>query len=202
MHRLPRAAAPGRAIATPLSIRVRRAVCATLIAFSWPLPAIADDTPAQAAFAQLKSLVGEWRGVFPSGREHTVSYRLTAGGSTLVETWTLSPTRESMTLYALDGDRLLATHYCPQGNQPRLRFDGIDEEGRYRFEFVDGTNLQVADRSHQHRFWLAFDDADHYRRAEHYVRNVPSGESSMEDAASEDDDAVVYTRIAPDRPAQ
>ena len=74
------------------------------------------------AFQALKSLVGAWQGRTEAGRTFLVSYRLTANDTVLVETWTMSPTRQSMTVYHMDGDGLIATHYCPQGNQPRLQY--------------------------------------------------------------------------------
>lgn len=145
---------------------------------------------AQAVFDRFAGLVGTWRGEFPGGRAHTITYRLTAGGSALMETWTLSPTRESMTIYAVDGDRLLATHYCPQGNQPRLAFAGLGSDGHYRFAFVDGTNLHRPDHDHLDRFWFSLEGPDRFVRAEHYVPDVGDDpEAGIVDAP------VVYTRV-------
>ncbi|HEU4665404.1 MAG TPA: hypothetical protein VFS55_15345, partial [Dokdonella sp.] len=79
--------------------------------------------------------------------------------------------RESMTVYTMDGDRLLATHYCPQGNAPRLRLEATDASGAYRFRFVDGANLQDAQGSHEHAFWLRLDAAGTITRSETYIRN-------------------------------
>lgn len=53
-----------------------------------------NPTP-EAVFQQLTSLVGTWEGKFPDGRAHSVTYKLTASGTVLVETWTLSSSRES-----------------------------------------------------------------------------------------------------------
>ena len=94
-----------------------------LLASSLALTAAAAEpiTP-RAAFAQLQTLVGEWEGKTEKGRALKVSYRLTANNTVLIETWTLGPTRESLTLYHMDNESLIATHYCPLGNQPRLRF--------------------------------------------------------------------------------
>lgn len=72
-------------------------------------------------FNQLKSLVGAWEGKTETGRLLRVDYKLSAGETVLVETWTLGAGRESMTLYHMDNQDLVATHYCPIGNQPRLR---------------------------------------------------------------------------------
>lgn len=151
----------------------------------------APPPAARAAFDRLSTLVGRWRGEFPDGRRHVITYRLTAGGTVLTETWTLSATRESMTVYAVDGDRLLATHYCPQGNQPRLAFAGVGEDGHYRFSFVDGTNLHRPGHDHLDRFGLSFDGPDRFVRAEHYVPDVGD-----DPEAGGVDAPVVYTRMS------
>ena len=159
-----------------------------LILFS--LPTLAAHRDAVEAFKQLSALVGDWSGKSASGREHKVNYRLSAGGSVLVETWSLSSGRESMTLYHLDGESLMATHYCPQGNQPRLVLMPGSE--KMQFAFLDGTHLQVAGKSHQHSFWLQIDDNDHFQRNEIYVENgVVINKAPAEDPA----ETFVYTRM-------
>lgn len=151
---------------------------------------------AHTAFEQLTSLVGSWEGAFQDGRKHTVSYRLTAAGSVLVETWTLGPNRESMTLYSTDGSNLIATHYCPQGNQPRLRLVQGNDSTKLSFELLDGTNLQVQGKAHQHAFWLRIDGPNSFTRSETYVEN---GSTAAEIAQTSAGDAITYTRIAPTR---
>jgi hypothetical protein len=156
-----------------------------------PSAALADETAAEA-FAALSKLQGQWEGEFANGRRHTVDYRLSAGGTVLVETWTLAPGRESITMYHLDGDRLLATHYCPQGNQPRLqRVDDGDPE-RLSFAFVDGGNLQVADGWHQDSFWIEIEGEARYRRDEVYAPNLASPDAEQE----EDSPPVTYRRLS------
>lgn len=127
---------------------------------------------AATAFELLTSLVGTWEGTFPDGRKHSVSYRLTAAGSVLVETWKLGPDRESMTLYGTDGSNLIATHFCPQGNQPRLQLVQSDDSAKLSFEFLDGINLQVEGKEHQHAFWLKIDGPNSFTRSETYVKTT------------------------------
>ncbi len=147
-------------------------------------------TAAEHTFERLSSLAGRWEAE-AGDRRIQVDIRLSAGGSALVETWTLSPSRESLTIYTRDGERLLATHYCPQGNQPRLRFAGIDSEGRYRFDFVDGGNLQDPLGQHQHALWTRFDDENQFTRGETYVRNGATAE-----ATEPTEDLLVFRRVA------
>jgi hypothetical protein len=158
------------------------------------LLATTNAEPAAVVFNRLTSLIGSWEGKRPDGRPHTVSYRLTAGGSVLVETWTLSSGRESMTMYHLDGDILMATHYCPQGNQPRLQLVPGSELDKFSFVFRDGTNLQVKEKSHQHSFSIKLSGTNSFERSETYVEN---GSTAAETATTCPDKPVVYTRIVP-----
>jgi hypothetical protein len=164
---------------------------ALALSLALPATALADETAAEA-FATLSKLQGRWEGEFANGRKHSVDYRLSAGGSVLVETWTLGPARESITMYHLDGDRLLATHYCPQGNQPRLKRVDDGDPKRLSFAFVDGGNLQVADGWHQDSFWVELRGDALYLRDETYVANVPSADAEE----SEDSPPVTYRRVA------
>ncbi len=151
---------------------------------------------AAEVFKQLGALVGEWQGTFADGREHRVTYRLSAGGTVLVETWALAPGRESITLYHLDGDQLLATHYCPQGNQPRLRWVPGTDARRLSFVLKDGSNLHVPGGWHQHFMWLELGDANSYRRSETYIEN---GNTSDQAAKADAGEAIVYTRVTTKR---
>lgn len=157
---------------------------------TWTLTALADES-AEKAFKQMSSLLGEWEGKFADGRLHHVSYRLTAADTVLVETWRLAPGRESITLYHRDGNTLIADHYCPQGNVPRLELFATDAE-KLSFKFRDGTNLQAKGKSHQHAFWIQFRGKDSFVRSETYVDN---GSTAFEIAEAKPGGAITYTRI-------
>ena len=137
------------------------------------------------AFQSLKALVGEWQGRTEAGRTFLVSYRLIANDSVLVESWTMSPTRTSMTVYHMDGDTLIATHYCPQGNQPRLQYRPELSGQRLEFSFRDATNLPDANVAHQHAFSIQIGPgADVFTRNETYVEHGEAGS-----------DTTTYARI-------
>lgn len=99
-----------------------------------------NAAPAGAAFETLKTLVGNWQMKTRRGPIR-LNYRLFASASVLVETFVTPSGNASLTLYHLDGHTLMATHYCPQGNQPRLRWTG--QAGDLRFEFLDATGLEA-----------------------------------------------------------
>lgn len=171
---------------------LRLALLTLIISVSTVASAKDGDSAAQAAFKKLLSLNGVWKGVFSNGREHTVTYRTTAGGTVLVETWALSPTHESMTIYHMDGTRLIATHYCPQGNQPRLEYVAAKDPNQLEFKFFDGSNLGVLDRTHQHVFRTKILPDGTIRRGEIYVAN---GLSIAEADKIKDEEVVVYSRL-------
>src|SRR5881392_4157330 len=70
------------------------------------------------AFEHLTSLVGEWKGT-QDGTEITLTYTLTAAGSALMEEFRAGKT-VMVTMFTVDGDHLIATHYCSAGNQPLM----------------------------------------------------------------------------------
>ena len=129
---------------------------------------VASAGAGSAAFEQLKSLVGEWHGQRPDGRKIGVTYRLSAGGSVLVETWNLGPQRESLTIYHMDGSALMASHFCPQGNQPRLRMTQATES-RFDFSFYDATGIDPGEAV-QREFWIEIGADGRITRSETYVQ--------------------------------
>jgi hypothetical protein len=131
------------------------------------LPASAALTPedARTVFERLKSHAGSWRGKSTKGWGDTNSVRVIAGGSVvMVTSFDAHPGETMATMYSLDGERLLLTHYCVAKNQPRLvatEYDG--EQNAVTFEFLDGTGLRSRDDGHMDKFVLRFVDDNHYR---------------------------------------
>lgn len=119
---------------------------------------------AEASFSKLKSLAGEWRGKTPKGREVRLSYQVIAGGTTVMEVFRYhgDDANAMYTLYHLDGDKLMLTHYCVSNNQPRMRaVFPSGEPDTLRFTFLDATNLANTNDGHMRQAVLRFIDADH-----------------------------------------
>jgi len=115
---------------------------------------------AKAAFERIKSLAGEWQGVGDKANEH-LSYELIAGGSSVIERDAAEGRPVMLTVYHLDGGRLLLTHYCMAGNQPRMEAREFDaKSGRLHFDFLDATNLASKDAGHMHTATLFLTGAD------------------------------------------
>jgi hypothetical protein len=96
---------------------------------------------AKAAFARLKTLAGAWEADTSMGKVR-IEYEVIAGGTALVERESGDKLPAMVTVYHLDGGRLLLTHYCMAGNQPRMQARSFNpENGEIRFVFLDATNL-------------------------------------------------------------
>ena len=125
-------------------------------------PAFAQSK-AEPGFDMLKSLVGEWQGEGPDGSPVQLTYELFSGGSALVEKMEPEGDQSSMvTVYHLDGDNLMMTHYCSAQNQPRMRAEpvkgGVE---KIDFSFVDATNLSDPSDGHMAGLVVSFLDDDH-----------------------------------------
>jgi len=120
-------------------------------------------------FEKMKSLVGEWVGAVDEGGKKmpvTVSYRLVSNGTALEEKLKTPEEMDMITMYVADGKNLAMTHYCAEGNQPRMR--AAVPEGsvdKLEFHYVDATNLSGAGASHMHGLVVTFKDADHITQA-------------------------------------
>lgn len=133
------------------------------------------DTPksdktsdAAAAFARLKALVGEWE----SDSKAHMSYELVAGGTALVERETMPDMPPMVTVYYVDGNRLLLTHYCMAGNQPRMQARRIDAAaGEIDFDFLDATNLASPNAGHMHTAKMRLTDNNHFSSEWTYFEN-------------------------------
>lgn len=88
----------------------------------------AVSEPRQNGLDKLKSLEGHWVGPATwdqNGEKGNVqfelSYRVTSGGKTVLETMMPGTPGEMVTVYHLDGEDLVLVHYCNSGNQPHMR---------------------------------------------------------------------------------
>jgi hypothetical protein len=137
-------------------------------------PQAPDRATALAAFEHIKKLEGTWQSKSTKGWEERQQFRLIARG-TAVSSQSVpvpfadasradtAPDAAMLTVFHMDGDHLLLTHYCEAGNQPRMIASAIEDAGRtVRFTFFDATNMESRMAGHMHAVVLKFVDARHF----------------------------------------
>jgi len=150
-----------------MHIRKMVAPAAVLIAMTvvmaWAMigpGAVLAGSDGQKSFQQLAGLEGNWAGKGSEGQPVEVSFRMTAAGSALMSEIHGKGPENMITMFHMDGDRLLVTHYCGAGNQPRMKVIAADAKS-VSFEFVDGTNIKPGD-GHMQRLIITQPDANHH----------------------------------------
>lgn len=126
---------------------------------------------AASAMAFLATTSGEWMPVSGAQHEHSatagsaqpgagVSVRTKAAGSAVVHTYRAGTPSEMETVFHMDGDKLLLTHYCALQNAPVLRFEKSDKPGQLKFVFQGGTNFDPKVDAHLHDSTFQIIDKD------------------------------------------
>lgn len=135
----------------------------TLIAVLIALAAAAcAQTDAQKAFDALKAMPGTWEGKSTDGKPLQVTFKVTSAGSAVMSE-ILVPNEDMISMIHLDGpNRLLLTHYCAAGNQPRMQASFSPDGKVITFNFVDGTSMATPDAEHMHRVVFTLIDENHH----------------------------------------
>ena len=108
---------------------------------------------AKAAFDALKGLVGTWtiEEAPVADASTTIVYKVVGNGSAVVEDMFPGSDHSMVTVYHLDGDELVMTHYCAAGNQPRMKLDRAESTATHlKFGFNGGTNFDPVKDMHMH----------------------------------------------------
>jgi hypothetical protein len=124
-------------------------------------PALQAQSGAQKTLDRFKSMVGTWEGKSPSGGTSEVTYRLAAGGTAVMADMHMAG-EDMVSMYYVDGDQLLMTHFCPSNNQPRMKAVISADLNTVSFDFLDVTNLPGPQAGHMHRAVFLFSDPGHY----------------------------------------
>jgi hypothetical protein len=126
----------------------------------------ATGAPVANGFERFKALAGEWvaaeDGPMSKKGDVVARYALTAAGSAVVETVFPGTAHEMVTVYHADGPDVVLTHFCMEGNQPRMRARAA-RGPRYDFAYDGGTNIDRKRDRHMHSAWLALLGADEIR---------------------------------------
>ena len=154
-------------------MRIRYFLMAGLLASAAFAASPKSDASADgpAAYARLKTLAGAWEADSDQGKAR-LNLELIAGGTALVERETAEKMAAMETVYHLDGTRLLLTHYCMAGNQPRLEAASFNpEKGELQFRFLDITNLATPGAGHMHDVLIRFVDNNHFETQWQFFEN-------------------------------
>jgi len=121
------------------------------------------QTNVQKAFTTIKSMPGMWEGKDPGGRDVKVSFKVVSGGSAVMSEILGEGPENMISMFHLDGpNRLLMTHYCGAGNQPRMAASVSPDGKTITFTYVDATNLATPDAGHMQKMVLTIVDDNHH----------------------------------------
>jgi hypothetical protein len=114
--------------------------CGTSVAQTTARPTnAAPPSEAKKAFETMKTLAGSWHGTI-MGISINVTIRLASSGTAILHEATTEaggPPQNEITMFYVEGDRLLATHYCDGGNRARLEGKLSPDGKTSEFSFLD-----------------------------------------------------------------
>ena len=119
------------------------------------------QSDAQKAFEKLKTLAGSWEGTV-MGIPINFTIRAASSGTAILHEGNTEkgvPNHE-ITMFYVEGDRLLATHYCDAGNRPRMTGKMSPDGKTVKFEFLDVAGS--TQYGHMHHAIFTFVDANHH----------------------------------------
>jgi len=121
----------------------------------------------------LKTLAGSWEGTLTtvppikdvSGMRVNVMIRVTSKGKALMHEMTITGIPDDpITMFYLDGERVMLTHYCDAGNRPRMAgktspdgkavaFDLLDVSGSTEPGHMSDVMFTIVDANHHIEEW-------------------------------------------------
>lgn len=151
---------------TPLALAFSLLFSLGLLARGEDKHAKHEKPSANAAFDRFKDLAGEWVGKGNHDGaviDAKIVYKVSSGGSVVVETIDPGGPHEMVTLIHPDGPSLLLTHYCMIGNQPHMKASPKSGDNKVAFDFVRATNMKSDKDMHMHSVTFTFVDKDTLR---------------------------------------
>ena len=114
-------------------------------------------------FERMRELAGVWEGTSnmpKEGEKVRVEYRVSSGGSSIVETLFPGTPHEMVSVYFDNRGQLTMTHYCALRNQPRMKLQKEDAQN-LNFMFAGGTNIDPKKDAYMRSLTITFVDKDH-----------------------------------------
>ncbi len=153
------------------------------MAIFWSGSAAAQVMPAgkvkgPEVFQQLASYAGQWKVSGNQNKDLDITFDMAANDTVLVETWKYKGKTHALTLYTLNEDKVVATHYCPHGNQPTLIMNSNQKKNLISFKFQSAAGLSDADKAYLRQLTFENGDGAKVKRIEVYA--TPNGDKSSE----------------------
>ena len=100
---------------------------------------VSAQSDAKKALAKLKTLSGSWDGSVMNISINFTIRAVSSGTAVLHEghTSAVGPPKNEITMFYLEGDRLLATHYCDGGNRSNFEGKMSADEKTIEFSFIE-----------------------------------------------------------------
>jgi hypothetical protein len=137
------------------------ATATVVLAQDNPTKSAAAQSDAKKAFEKMKTLAGSWQGaVMDIPINFTI--RTASSGTAILhegDTSAAGPPKHEITMFYVEGDRLLATHYCDAGNRSRwegkmspdgkaIEFSFLDVAGPTRGGYLKDMVITMVDSDH------------------------------------------------------
>ena len=137
-------------------------IASSIVALSQEPPkTVIAQSDAQKAFEKMKTLAGSWQGtVMHISINFTI--RAASSGTAILhegDTSKAGPPKHEITMFYVEGDRLLATHYCDAGNRSRwegkmspdgktIEFSFLEVAGSTRGGYLKDMVITMIDADH------------------------------------------------------
>jgi hypothetical protein len=139
-----------------------------------PPSLLAQTRPASQlnpALEEFKSLAGDWEGKDSHGGNVRASYEVLPSGI-VMERLQPEAAPGMVTMYSLDGDHIVAFHFCSEGNQPVLKTGTLSAAtGKYDFTLERVYSLKTGGELHMVELLVTFSDRDHLTQVWTYLHD-------------------------------
>ncbi len=112
---------------------------------------------------RVKTLAGTWEIRGETDWEMGSTFTVSSNGSAVREVMFPGMPHEMTNMYHMDGDSIVMTHYCAEGNQPRMRCVAAGPD-RLTFRFDSVTNLTKDDKGFMGEMTLVFVDSNNFQQ--------------------------------------
>ena len=123
--------------------------------------------PTNPMWEKMKTLEGAWTTKTEYGTSVT-TYRLTSGGSAMIQTLVSPGEGEMTTVFHPVGQTVVGTHYCLSMNQPTFVASPGPDASVIAFKFKSVDNLKTPETGHMRELVLKIPDKDHHSQVWSY----------------------------------